>query len=471
MTAPGAPLAPGQERLWTRQRSGPYGVYDRSVFAFRLHGELRRQALVQAVQRLVARHEPLRTTFGTVDGRPRQQVWPAGPVELESAGAAPGRAADRAARVREAGARIREAVTRPFDLASGPVLRTLLVRLARSEHLLVLCTHRATADARSRDVVAAELCELYAAAVDGRPDRLPALPVRYPDHAARLREQVTETGLAAQLDHWRERLAGLPAPRPPGGGPAPGGPPGEGARCALRVPAAVSGALERLARQHAGTLFDGLFTACQVLCAQEARQPDVALATVAGGRGGPGLDRLVGAFANPLVLRGTVRDGTPFARQLAQNARTVAEALAHQDVPFGRVADAWLPDRGAGPAPLPVTVALREPPAPPADPPGLAVREFHPTCLPPESGLAVEFTRTGAGDLSGVLTYDTALYGAAAVRALARRLEALLAAAAVRPDRPVGTLPGPAGAGGSAPTASGARRPAHPPRTLTACSP
>ncbi|MDX6764244.1 condensation domain-containing protein, partial [Streptomyces sp. F8] len=207
------PLTFGQELIRSGHRAGQEGAYGRHpVVALRLTGTLDRGALTSALRGLVARHEPLRTTFtGPDDGSPAgARVWPAGPVELEHADlAAPGTDPDRLE------ARVAELAARPYDLASGPLLRSLLIRLAADEHLLVLIAHRIAADTRSRAIITAELAELYAAAATGRTPRLPELPVRYAQYAAEQRARVTDAELAAQLDHWRGRLGGLPALRLP----------------------------------------------------------------------------------------------------------------------------------------------------------------------------------------------------------------------------------------------------------------
>ncbi|MFE2127291.1 non-ribosomal peptide synthetase [Streptomyces amritsarensis] len=436
------PLTFGQELIRSGHRAGQEGAYGRHpVVALRLTGTLDRGALTSALRGLVARHEPLRTTFtGPDDGSPAgARVWPAGPVELEHADlAAPGTDPDRLE------ARVAELAARPYDLASGPLLRSLLIRLAADEHLLVLIAHRIAADTRSRAIITAELAELYAAAATGRTPRLPELPVRYAQYAAEQRARVTDAELAAQLDHWRGRLGGLPALRLPTDRPRTRARGRAAARHGFRVPAHTARGLADAARAHGGTLFAGLFAACQVLFSRHTGQEDLALGTLASGRPRPVLDGLVGAFDNPLLVRTRVRAEAPFTEVLADSCAALADALAHQDVPFERVRAALGEGKDAGDTPdVQVMVVLRgaDEAAEPAHGPALAVSAVQPPGVPAAHDITVRFTETGTGELAGVLEYDAALFDAVTAQLLARHLSVLLAAAAADPARTVEELP------------------------------
>ena len=71
----------------------------------------------------------------------------------------------------------------PFDLACGPLLRALLLRLAAEEWVLVLVLHHIVTDGWSTGLLLDELSTLYAASLAGRPPRLPELLAQYADFA------------------------------------------------------------------------------------------------------------------------------------------------------------------------------------------------------------------------------------------------------------------------------------------------
>ncbi|MFC0810490.1 condensation domain-containing protein, partial [Ensifer sp. P24N7] len=70
-----------------------------------------------------------------------------------------------------------------FDLNAGPLIRGRLARLAVDDHVLLISMHPMVSDDWSRKILTRELSELYAAAREGRMDRLTPLPVQYADYA------------------------------------------------------------------------------------------------------------------------------------------------------------------------------------------------------------------------------------------------------------------------------------------------
>src|SRR5262249_59857531 len=108
-------------------------VPDRPVYnihvALRLEGRLHVAALRRALNALVRRHESLRTLFRSVDGRPAQVVLPRLRLRLPVTDLGRRPAGERRAEAR----RLSTAeARRPFDLGSGPLIRTRLLRLAET---------------------------------------------------------------------------------------------------------------------------------------------------------------------------------------------------------------------------------------------------------------------------------------------------------------------------------------------------
>ena len=68
------PLSFAQQRLWFLHQLEPDNPAYNMFGALRLNGRLDAGALERGIAEIVARHEPLRTTFGVVDGRPVQII-------------------------------------------------------------------------------------------------------------------------------------------------------------------------------------------------------------------------------------------------------------------------------------------------------------------------------------------------------------------------------------------------------------
>ncbi|MEU4248902.1 non-ribosomal peptide synthase/polyketide synthase [Amycolatopsis sp. NPDC026612] len=425
------PQSFAQQRLWFLDEFEPGGTEYVTSSAVRLRGELDVDALAGAFTALVARHEPLRTTFGSADGHGVQVVHPPSPVPLPVVDACEEELADI----------LRADGEQPFDLSEGPLLRVKLIRLAPREHVLTVAVHHIVTDGWSNGLIAEEVGAFYAAALRGEPADLPPLPVQYADFAAWQRGRLAERVLAGQAGYWTERLRDLTPLELPTDRPRPPVRTTRGATREIVVPAAVTARLEQVSRQRETTLFTTLVAACQVVLGRWAGQDDVAVGTVTSGRERPELEGLVGFFVNTLVLRSRVRPDLPFTTFLDVVAAGVREAFDHQDLPFDRVVDAVQPGRDPSRTPLfQVMVVLQNSPREATRLPGLETEELPQPATAANFDLTLEFQPDGEV-LRGALTYNTDLFDAGTIDRLAAHLGVLLTGVAANPDRPLSRLP------------------------------
>ncbi|MGH3904403.1 MAG: amino acid adenylation domain-containing protein, partial [Pseudonocardiaceae bacterium] len=343
------PLSFAQQRLWFLDEFAPGSTEYISPTAMRLRGELDVDALSSALTTLVARHESLRTTIDSVDGRGVQLVHSSYDVDIPvldlSGSAEPERDAELARF-------LEREVSTPFDLRQGPLVRVRLVRLGDDEHVLTVVLHHIITDGWSTGVLLDDLGALYAAAVRGEQAVLPTLPVQYADYAAWQRERLSGQALDNQLDYWRMKLDGVAPLELPTDRPRPPVRTDNGAQLEFQVPAGLMVQLRMLARQRGATLYMTLVAACQLLLHRWSGQNDVAVGTVVSGRERTELERLIGFFVNTLVLR-TNLSGNPTFRELLGREREVAlGAYAHHDVPFEKLLEHLNFQRGLSHTPL-----------------------------------------------------------------------------------------------------------------------
>src|SRR5262249_21687879 len=128
------PLSFGQERIWFLEELQPESLFYNILLRIGLKGDLNAEALRQSIETVVARHEVLRATFPTVDDAPVQRIAPPTPwlmpiVDLRHLAAG--------ARDQEARRLTDLAVKTRFNLTTGPLLKTLLLRLADDEYNFV----------------------------------------------------------------------------------------------------------------------------------------------------------------------------------------------------------------------------------------------------------------------------------------------------------------------------------------------
>jgi hypothetical protein len=301
-------LSDAQRRLWFLERleGGASGSVYTIPFAVRLTGGLDHAALEGALCDLLARHESLRTVFPDRLGVPRQEILSPSEVRLSLAVKTVSEA--------ELGGALSAAAERGFDVAVEPPLRAELYALGEraagaAEHVLLLVLHHIAADGWSLAPLWRDLAEFYAARLASRPARLPALPVQYADYTLWQQAVLGEEGdgssaLARQLGYWSERLSGLPDQLElPADRARPAVASHRGGGVEVAVPAALHGALLRLAGQSGASLFMVLQAGLAALLSRLGAGDDIAIGSPVAGRTDVALDDLVGFFVNTLVLR------------------------------------------------------------------------------------------------------------------------------------------------------------------------
>jgi amino acid adenylation domain-containing protein len=346
----GFPASFAQERLWFLDQLEPGEATYHMPAAVRLRGPLNVAALHGALSGAVLRHEALRTLFEATPDGPVQVILPPAPVplpEIDLSTLAADRFEAEALRLAAAEAR------RPFDLATGPLLRAALVRLAADEHRLLFNLHHVAADGGSMAVLLRDVGALYRAALTGGDPGLPALPIQYADFAVWQRERMRRERLAALLAFWRGQLAGappaieLPADRPV---------PVERTRRGGTVPFALSEELSRelatLARRRGATRFMVLLAGLDALLARLSGQSDLVVGIPVSGRTRIETEELVGLFVNTLPLRVDCGGCLSALDLIGRVRRALLEAYAHQELPFEQLVNALRTERDLGRSPL-----------------------------------------------------------------------------------------------------------------------
>jgi amino acid adenylation domain-containing protein len=439
------PLAFAQQRLWFLDQLAPQSALYNVPIAVRLSGTTNPAALRSSVQALVQRHEILRTTFPSVDGQPYQLIAPAMPIALGACDLSALPAIACASALVELATL---AAQSPFDLTRGPLLRTTLLRLAPSEHVLLLTLHHIIADGWSLGVFIRELAVLYAHFSAGVPATLPALPIQYADYATWQRSWLHSADadqpsrLQTQLDYWRHQLADAPTMlNLPMDRPRPANPTFAGRRQVFKLPHALAASLEAFSRQSDATLFMTLLGAFQTLLARYSGQHDIVVGAPIAGRTRAELEPLIGCFVNTLVLRGDL-SGEPSFRALLGRLRAVClDAYAHQELPFEQLVEELHPARGLGQTPLfQVVLALQNAPLPVVQLANLTLAPLDIESLIVKFDLTLTIIPTEQG-LTGSLGYPAELFDATTITRLLGHFATLLAGIVADPDRTITELP------------------------------
>ena len=336
------PLSFGQERLFFLHQLNPqspaYNMYD----AVRIQGRLDKSILTETFKFLIRRHPAFRTSFVVEGDRPWQKVAPEADFEIPELELQSGSTADGECSVLEL---IKTEICRPFDLAKSPLLRALLIRQAKEDHILVVTVHHIIFDEWSNELFWREFSMIYHALSVGQLPALSELSVQYTDFTLWQKHQL-ETRMADQLAYWRQKLGGeLPLIQLPTDRPRPAQQTFRGTLKWRQLPVPLGQKLASLNQELGTTMFMTLLAAFQLLLARYTSQSDVLIGTPIANRSRPETKGLIGLFLNTLVLRADVSEDMPFAEFAARTRKASLEAFTHQDLPFEKLVDELHPQR------------------------------------------------------------------------------------------------------------------------------
>jgi amino acid adenylation domain-containing protein len=432
-------LSFAQQRLWLlAQMEGASEAYHIPL-GLSLKGDLDRAALRRALDRILARHEALRTTFALIDGEPVQRITA---VEgsrfllIEHDLRFHNNAKTELDRLTELEA------SASFDLEAGPLIRGRLIRISEDEHVLLITMHHIVSDGWSMGPLIKELSTLYGAFLRGEDDPLPDLDIQYADYAVWQRQWIEGAILKQQAAYWKTALAGAPVllelpadhPRPPEQSYS-------GAYAELVLDEKLTAGLKDLSRRHGVTLFMTLLAAWAALLARLSGQQDVIIGTPVANRGRAEIENLIGFFVNTLVVRLDL-SGSPSVRELLEQSK--AQALAaqeHQDIPFEQVVELARPVRSMAYNPLfQVMFAWQNTAQGTFELPGLDVESLQSPHKVAKFDLTLDLREAG-NTISGGIEYATALFEKATIERYMGYFRTLLEAMVAGDAQAVDRLP------------------------------
>jgi len=415
-----APLSFAQQQMWILdQIEGPSATYNVSR-AFRMEGTLDVPALRRALAEIVKRHAVLRTAFDVSGDAPVQTVDETATAPLVVLDAPGERYVQRF---------VTEESQRPFDLASAPLLRAVLLVRAPREHVLVLTLHHILADGFSLGILFHEWSDLCRAFGAGESSPLAPLPVQYADYAAWQRRTLQGEVLSGLIAYWKQQLAGAPSQLTlPTDRPRPAVQTFRGGLVTLSIGTDLVRGLESLSRQSGATMFMTLLAAYATLLSRLSGQDDVTIGSPISDRPLRECAPLIGFFVNTLALRVRM-DGHPSFRELLARVRqTALGAYAHSALPFEQVVEAVRPERSLGHTPLFQAMFDWEPPVAPWSLPGVTVTPIEKNHLVAKCDLTLSIKERADG-LRAEFEYRDDLFDRATIASWASQFDTLLSRA------------------------------------------
>ncbi|MGE0127959.1 MAG: amino acid adenylation domain-containing protein [Blastocatellales bacterium] len=317
-----------QKRLWLSQQDSP--AY-RAQCVILIEGDLRAESLKTALEKIVARHEILRTTFYRPSGVrfPFQVIADEGAPSWREADLSGLRSDQREARIEEL---YREERSRTFDFEQGPLFHATLLALSEDRQALLLTLPSLCADAWTLGNLAREISHFYGACFQDQP--APEAPLQYVDYAEWQHElsETEDADASSGREYWyRQAVSSLPTLKLPFES-KPGSPAGfEPASFSFELDASFVEKIEAAARAPETTSEIFLLACWQTLLWRLTGEPDILVGHACDGRRDAGLREALGAFARRLPIKSHFPDDSLFSETLSQVNEAVRNGYEWQD--------------------------------------------------------------------------------------------------------------------------------------------
>ena len=327
-------LSSAQERLWFLYRCGDSGSAYNLGRAWWCYGRLSVHALEESLNRIIVRHEALRVVFTEEDGVPYQVVASSQRLALAVVDGNKSEIVDIC----------QAELDKEFDLHRDLPIRGCLIKIADDISVVQITLHHIVADGWSLDILYREVMQAYSMLVQGGSGQLETMRCKYWDIVDQQRRASTDI-YADDLKYWGVQLHG--ADEIEVFGWRDDSVSGSG-RADLCLPDALTEQLSSVGREYGLSLFMIVLAAYVVVVSRWSGQPDVVVGTAVVGRYNEDMEKVVGLFANEVVLRVDLRRTHTVVDLVAAVRSICLDAYAHQEVPFDVVVQQLRPTRRWG---------------------------------------------------------------------------------------------------------------------------
>lgn len=427
------PLTEAQRHLWiATQIDDKVSIAYNEPQVLLLHGPFNLSAMHKAFQKVVNRHEALRTTFSPEGNY--QQILPNMLIEVPCVDSSYLDQSKREVQVKEW---IVKEIQQPFDLVHGPLVRIKILKLDEQQHILVFTFHHLIFDAWSLYVLKKDLDALYLAECQNITCQLPHA-MQYSEYIQRLEQQNQNAKISAETYLLKQFADSASVLELPTDRPRPAVKTYNGAQEFTIIDNSLHNSLKSLSLQQDCTLFMTLLSGYNLLLHKLTGQKDIVVGINLAGQPLIGGENLVGFCINLLPLKSQVAREIMFLDYLKFIKEKVLDAYEHQNYHFSKLINKLNLRRDPSRSPL-FTVAFSLEPAPDENLFGLQAEEI----LSPFHGSKWDCSFTlihKDSELRLVCTYNTDLFNSETIQRWMKSYEIILHTFVTQPKSEIKVL-------------------------------
>jgi acyl carrier protein len=276
--------------------------------------------LTNALQKLAARHESLRTSFRVIDGQPVQVIHSQVDLNIEYYESDYSPSAINS---------IWHRFIKPFDLTQAPLFRVALVTGKTKKRLIMVDIHHIITDWVSTNIALKEMTALY------NGNELPPITVNYKDFCIWQNRSEEKEKRKKQGEFWQHQFSGnIPVLKMPYDCERPPKRSFQGEQIKFAITEDLCVKLDEINRETGATVNMMLLAIFSILLAKYSWQEDIIIGTPAANRNHTDLENIIGVFINMLAIRNRPQKDKTFHGFLLEVKEQVLDALSNQDYHF-----------------------------------------------------------------------------------------------------------------------------------------
>jgi fengycin family lipopeptide synthetase D len=311
-------LSAAQKRMYFINQFDPESLAYNMPNAVRLRGVIHMQKAEDTMNRLVSRHEVLRTVFKMENDLPVQVIKDQVPVKLEVYNAA-----------EEEVPALMKSFIRPFNLATGPLIRMMLICLGGQEYVFAVDVHHITADGVSLEMIMNDFVGLY------RDREMPLPELQYKDYAEWQQSSLQQLQLKEHKEYWLQKFSGeIPLLTLPADFDRPAMKNNAGNAVTFQLTREETDAVKQKAAAEGTSQFMLLLGVWHVLLSRLSGQEDIITGTPFTGRQHTEFEKVAGMFINTLALRTQPESGLRFTDYIKNLTAAVLESFEHHSYQY-----------------------------------------------------------------------------------------------------------------------------------------
>lgn len=315
------PLSSDQSRIFVMMQYNPdFTMYNKPL-ALVVDGNMDFNRLQMAIDRIVRRHEALRTSFDVMDGEPIQIVHDDARIELEMY---PSILEEDELEV------MMKKFTYPFNWRIAPLVRGTLVQLTNDKQALVFDFHHLISDGTSLLIFFKELVHFYKSNQELEPPT-----VQFRDYVVWQNERKYSPEQERMRQFWISKCAApIPQLNLPADFERPAHKTYQGSQICLRMNSELAESVYRFAKETDSTIYVVLLAAYHLLLEKKTGQNDIIIGSVSQGRPHRDVDPVMGMFVHTIIMRNCSSKEITFHEFINQVRTNTLQSFEHQDYPF-----------------------------------------------------------------------------------------------------------------------------------------